>query len=204
MKIGKPIKYIAVPPEEVLERVKKNIQADAQVQTKQLDDLSKTDILSELNLLHTKGVDMVDPTELTGALKGRNNAYSQLDAMIKGAEKTIILSTTAEGIIRKTEVLGRSLKKAAERGVTIQVAVPINASNKDEIKMLSEFADVRDVKKAAGRFCIADSKEVLFMLMGDEDVHPTYDVGIWLSTPYFANTMEQLFNSVWSELKVAR
>src|SRR4030043_1945738 len=32
MKLGKPIKYIAVPPEEVIERVKKHIEEDANAQ----------------------------------------------------------------------------------------------------------------------------------------------------------------------------
>src|SRR6056297_4281595 len=39
MKLGKPIKYIAVPPEEVIERVKSKIQEDADTQTKILDEL---------------------------------------------------------------------------------------------------------------------------------------------------------------------
>ena len=30
MKVGKPIKYIAVPPSEVIERVKKRVQQDAE------------------------------------------------------------------------------------------------------------------------------------------------------------------------------
>src|SRR5512138_3044898 len=42
MKIGKPIKYIAVPPSEVLERVKKNIKSEADNHVKLLEDIKKT------------------------------------------------------------------------------------------------------------------------------------------------------------------
>src|SRR5512138_1190514 len=42
MKIGKPIKYIAVPPKEVLERVKKNIKSEADNHVKLLEDIKKT------------------------------------------------------------------------------------------------------------------------------------------------------------------
>src|SRR4030043_2138142 len=37
MKLGKPIKFIALKPEEVVERVKKNLIIDAQERTKRLE-----------------------------------------------------------------------------------------------------------------------------------------------------------------------
>ena len=39
MKVGKPIKYIAVPPEEVLERVQKKILEEAKKEATQIDTL---------------------------------------------------------------------------------------------------------------------------------------------------------------------
>src|SRR5512141_964500 len=47
MKIGKPIKYLAIPPEEVVDRVKKRISAQADEQGKVLDQLKGSDVLSE-------------------------------------------------------------------------------------------------------------------------------------------------------------
>src|SRR3989344_3182567 len=54
MKLGKPIKYLAVPPQEVLDRVKKKVQEDADKQTNLLDTLKDSTILSELAKLHTQ------------------------------------------------------------------------------------------------------------------------------------------------------
>ena len=202
MKIGKPIKYIAVPPEEVLERVKKTIRVDADKLTKTLDELKGSDVLNELKQLHTKGVDLVEPTDLTGALKGRPNAYNQLDSMIKGAETSIVLVTSEEGLTRKTDTLQRSLKKASERGVTIQVAAPLTSKNKDAVATLKKYADVRNLNGFDARFCVVDSQEVMFMLLPDTDVHPSYDVGIWINTPYFAQALSNMFELAWKELKV--
>ena len=42
MKIGKPIKYIAVPPQEVLERVKTHVKDNADEQVKKLESLKET------------------------------------------------------------------------------------------------------------------------------------------------------------------
>src|SRR3990167_724399 len=67
MKLGKPIKYIAVPPTEVIERVKKNLHEEAGERVKRLEDLKTTDVLGELNSLHTQGIEMVEPTELSGS-----------------------------------------------------------------------------------------------------------------------------------------
>jgi hypothetical protein len=42
------------------------------------------------------------------------------------------------------------------------------------------------------------------MVMDDEQVHPSYDVGIWVNTPFFTQAMESLFDLAWKELKVAK
>lgn len=39
MKLGKPIKFVALKPEEVIERVKKNLVRDAQDKSKRLEKL---------------------------------------------------------------------------------------------------------------------------------------------------------------------
>src|SRR3989339_870219 len=72
MKIAKPIKYMAVPPSEVLERVKKRIKESADEQEKGIEELKGSKILTELNLLHTTGIETTDPHDITGSIKGRN------------------------------------------------------------------------------------------------------------------------------------
>ena len=71
VKVGKPIKYLAVPPGEVVERVKKKVAKDAEVKSKILDNLKESDVLGELNLLHNTGVKLVDPTDKSGSFRGR-------------------------------------------------------------------------------------------------------------------------------------
>ncbi len=54
------------------------------------------------------------------------------------------------------------------------------------------------------RFILVDRKEILFMVVDDKDVHPTYDVGIWVNTPFFASALEDLFDLAWKEMKPAK
>src|SRR3990167_1269107 len=60
MKLGKPIKYIAVEPVEVVERVKKLIQQQAETNILKLKELNNSEILKELNTLHNQGIEFID------------------------------------------------------------------------------------------------------------------------------------------------
>ncbi len=203
MKLGKPIKFVALKPEEVIERVKKNLIVGAQEKSKRLEKLKGEDILTELNSLFTQGVKFVEPSDLSGSVRGRQNVYNHLDMMIREAEKTVTIVTTAQGLNRKLEALMPSLEKAKKRGVKIRIAAQIDESNKDIAKELSKVAEVRSMPKIRARFAIVDSEELLFLLLDDDKVHPNYDVAIWLSTDFFANAMEQLFEYAWKGFKSA-
>jgi len=202
MKLGKPIKYLAVAPEEVVERVKKNMHTEAQERIKRLEDLRSTDILQELNMLHTQGIELIDPADVSGSLRGRHNLYNHLEHTIRNANTSVTLMTTSQGLVRKAEGLMPVLEKLKKKGVKVRIAAPITKENKDTIKELSKVAEVRHADVNA-RFCIVDGKELVFMVMNDQDVHPTYDIGIWVNTPFFAGALENLFDVAWKGLKPA-
>lgn len=203
MKLGKPIKYIAVPPEEVIERVKKKVQADSNVQLKLIDELRSGDILNELALLHKQGIELVEPTDLSGSIRGRNNINNHLETTIRGAKKSVVLMTTDKGIARKADVLKNVLTKAKQRGVKIRIATQISKDNVDMIKNITRLAEIRQINSAKARFCIVDGREFTFMLLDDKDVHPTYDVAIWVNTEFFAKAMEDIFEAEWKKMKPA-
>lgn len=202
IRLGKPIKFVALKPEEVVERVKRNLVVEAQNKSKRLEQLKNDDVLTELNSLYTNGVKFIEPSDLSGSLRGRQNVYNHLDMMIRSAEKDITLVTTAEGLNRKFEALLPALEKAKKRGVSIRIAAPIVAENYKTAKDLSKVADIRDSSKINmnGRFVIVDSGQVLFLLLNDKDVHPNYDVGVWLSSEFFSQTMDKMFTQTWSQL----
>ena len=200
MKLGKPIKYIAVPPKEVVERVKKNVAEEAKEELKKLSDLKNTDIVDELTTLHTQGVELVEPADLSGSLRGRHNLYNHLELTIRNAEESVTLMTTSQGFIRKIEGLKPTFEKLKKRGVKIRIAAPITKDAAAALKDIQGVAEVRHTDNKA-RFCIVDGKELVFMVMDDNEVHPTYDVGIWVNTPYFAGALENLFEMAWKNMK---
>ncbi len=199
MKLGKPIKYLAVKPEEVIKRVRRTVEDRAKEHVTDLEKIHETPIYKEMELLYKQGIEKVDATDMSGLLKGRKNIHDHLKTLVANAEKSLTIVTTQNGFIRKTDSLKSALKRAKERGVKIRIAAPVDSNMvAEEIKKLAE---VRKITGQKARFVIADGKSVLFMLANDEEVHEAYDLGVWVSTPFFANALEQLFDMSWQNLK---
>jgi sugar-specific transcriptional regulator TrmB len=203
MKIGKPIKYIAVSPKEIVERVKKNVRIDSEERLKRLEELKSTDVVDELNNLHTQGIELVEPADLSGSLKGRHNLYNHMELTIKNAEESVTIMTTTQGLLRKIEGLKPVFEQIKKRGVKIRIAAPLTKDAIPAVKDLGSVAELKHTDSKA-RFVVVDRKELLFMISDDTEVHPTYDVGIWVNTPFFANALEELFELAWKEMKPAK
>ena len=201
MKLGKPIKFVALKPEEVIERVKKNLIVSAKEKSKRLETLKGDEVLEELSALFSDGIKYVEHTDLSGALKGRQNIYNHLDMLVREAQSSIVLVTTTDGLNRKLEVLLPSLEKAKKRGVDVRVAAPITSENRKVASDLSKVAEVRDGKDLKARFLVIDGEQIMFMLLDDVEVHPTYDLGVWINTPFFAQALSQLFDIAWKDMK---
>ena len=199
-KLGKPIKYIAVQPEEVFERVKKRIKQTTDERLVIIENLKNSTVLSELKLLHSQGLDLVEPNDLSGSVRGRENLYSHLEYIFKNAKSSIIISTTSQGFARKVAYFKKSLMKARQRGVKIKILTVLNKENQEAAKELTTIAEIRN-KANPARYVIVDGKEITFMLT-DDKVHPDYDTGIWVNTPFFTSAIEAMFNREWDASKV--
>ncbi len=194
MKVGKPIKYIAVPPKEVLERVKKNVTKDAEDHVKTLETLKDSEVLQELDIIHKSGHSTINPEEYTGSLKNRRAVIDRMTSIIKSAEKEILLATTEKYVVEKAEFLLRPLQKASQRGVKIKIAAPIKQETY-EINALKEFAEVKDLDLKA-RFLLIDGTSLLFMLTEGVDSN---DPALWVDNSLFAQALEQLFSIAWKK-----
>jgi len=164
-----------------------------------LKDLNNSDVLGELSSLYKNGVEFVEPADLSGAIRGRHNIYAHLETMVKRANKSITLVTTSKGVLRKVDALSPNLQKLAKKGVKIKVAAPKSEENKQTLNDIAKIAEIKELKGVDARFCVVDGNEIMFMMMHDDEVHPSYDIGIWVNTPYFASAMENLLNANWKK-----
>ena len=186
VKVGKPIKYLAVPPAEVIERVKNKVREEAEQKSNTLTQLKDSDVLSELNTLHTEGIKLVDPTDRSGAFRGRDKGYEHMVSMVKNAKKSITIMTSNEGLDRKYNLLANHLRKASKNGVEIKFIVPKNADS-EIINLLSKISEVKQAKDCSARFCVIDNESLFLFLTDDKKTHKSYDCAVWIEAPYFVD-----------------
>lgn len=198
MKVGKPIKYLAFPPQEVIERVKKKIQEEAETRSLLLEELKSSTVIDELNSLHTQGAELVEAVDMIGSLKGRKTIYNQMETLINQAKQSVVLMSTVEGLTQKKDALYKALAKAAERKVDIKIAAPITKENIGVAKDLAKLAEVRHTD-IASRFCLIDGNRIVFALVDDAD--PSYEVAVWAETKPFLSAIKTFFDSNWKGMK---
>ena len=201
MKLGKPIKYIAIQPEEVVRRVKKTVKNHADEKLEHLTKVRDDPLFKDIELLFKEGIAHVDPSSLAGAIKGRENIYVHLDSMLQNAKKTVTLVSTPEGVLRKFDKLRLRFKKLKDRGVKIRIGTPYNDEVKKRSVEIKQIAELRPVNPIRTRFVIVDQREILFMITDDKTVHESYDTAIWVNSEFFASSLESMFDKIWVNQK---
>ena len=202
MKLGKPIKYLAVKPEEILKRVKTTIQIQADSKLKSIDKVKEEGVFKDLELLFKQGVEHIDHASLSGSIKGRDNIYLHISSLFQDAEKNIVIATSTDEFLRKLQALKLRFKKLGAKGVKIKVAIPkMTDEIKKELKDLNNVFQIKIVPNLNSRFVIVDGKDVLFMINDDKNIHESYDTAIWVNTPFFAKSLETMFNVFCDTIK---
>ena len=183
MKIGRPIKYIAVQPNAVVEREKKRLREEAEQQMQIVDKLEETDIFKELELLHKTGIKKVDVENITDSVVGRNNVNRFLKDMLLRAKKNATIATNEEGIKYKTKVLRKVKDDLARKKVKVKFYTNANVNvDLGNIDILNTKHDVR--------FVNIDNEEIFFVMAGKD---PEYDSGVWIKSPFFVSALNDLF-----------
>ncbi|MGC9059237.1 MAG: TrmB family transcriptional regulator [Candidatus Aenigmatarchaeota archaeon] len=201
---SRPLKAIALPPEEALERAKKKIEEEFRMTTQRIDDLKNSAIMKELKEIYQKGFKTLSPEEITGALKG-SSVFQQLDSMFKAATKNISIVTTPEGLKELLQYHFETLRKAKEKGVDIKIVSPINDEVKEEVKVLSNIAQIRSINEKEiqlyGKFAIIDDKEIVMSLVNPKEERKE-EIAIWTKSEHAAsNILSPLFKIVWEKSK---
>jgi HTH-type transcriptional regulator, sugar sensing transcriptional regulator len=197
---SKPIKYVALKPKEALERTKETLRNKINEMTNRIDKLSGSPLLNELEGIYKKGMNLVEPYELTGTLKGKHIIDRHMQSIFKQARKNINILTTEQGLKDLHSNHYRVLKKISKRGIKLKVAAPFKDSS--ILKSMSMIGDMKNIKNPASRLCTVDKKHLLMALTSDKDVHDSQDVAFWVSSNHAVeNIAEPLFNQVWTGTK---
>lgn len=187
MKIGKPIKYLAVSPEAILERVRKNIKEEADATAMQFEGIKDTDEFRELELLHKTGVQRVDVSTISKSIVGRAGINRHVKDMLSEAKSSIVIVATQEYLDRYFKLLKAFAASLAKKGVKVRLYAPQSKAVAKKLQSI-EYMEYN----ASTSFVNVDGNEMLFMV-SNKNVAPDYEVAIWISSPFFVNAVNVLF-----------
>jgi sugar-specific transcriptional regulator TrmB len=204
MQPSKPIKYVALKPSEALERSKDSIKRRHDEMLERIERLKSSPILGQLDGVYKQGLNLVEPSEMTGTMKGSFIINRQLRSIFKEAKKSINIVTTEAGLQELNDNHGRALKKLSKSGVKVKILAPFEGG-KGVASELAQVADVRKLSQPVGKFAIVDNNHVFMSLTDDKKVHESQHVALWASSAHAADKIVgPLFNHLWEGSAVVK
>ncbi|MEM4703309.1 MAG: helix-turn-helix domain-containing protein [Candidatus Pacearchaeota archaeon] len=186
-KLGKPVKYIAVKPAIVLERIKGRILKEAETRVKNLVGIRDSEDFRELENLYNDGIKPVNPGDLSAAIRGRANIYSHIKDLVSTAKKEVIMVSNPQELKRKAHFLKPIFEKLKQNNVKILIASSSNDREDGSLVNLSKLLGVPIKKiKVNGRFCIVDNEKAIITITPETEED---DIAILFNSPFFSKAM---------------
>tara|TARA_Y100000310_G_scaffold270603_1_gene284569 strand:- start:6385 stop:7161 length:777 start_codon:yes stop_codon:yes gene_type:complete len=193
MKLGKPVKYIAVKPNIILEKLKSNTIKDADEKVKTLSKLKETREYTELDQLYNVGIKPVRHEEISGAIKGKSTIYNHIKELLESAKKEVIICTSTQEFLTKSRFFSSIFERLRKENINIKVV--LSGEEKDIRKINSKFKIKAKNINIDAKFYIADSEQVLFLI--SKGNLPDEEIAVWLNTPFFTSTLTFMFNQAF-------
>lgn len=188
VKLEKPVKYIGVKPQIILEKIKNNVRRDAEERVGELTKIKNSDEFAKLESLYNTNMDPVKREDFSISLKGKSNISSHLREILKNAQKEVLICTETDDIIPKLKLFQKTFQILKKENVDIIMAL---SGDRKTINKLSEQLGIK-IKKinVNAKFFIVDRKEIIFYLSKKTDEN---DLAIWLNSEFFARAFASLF-----------
>jgi Predicted transcriptional regulators len=205
IKSSQPMEYVSIPPEQAIENIKKQHQQELQEKIDRLDSFKESEAVDELESLYDQGLELVDPADMSGSLKGSRQIQQHQGTMFQDAEENIRILTSEEGLKDLQENHQEALEEANEQGVNVQILAPVSEENYQHYQELQDVAETRNIEEDEeihapdGPLSIIDDDSVT-MSMTHQDVHSTQDSAFWTESDHLAsNTMAPVFKTLWNQ-----
>ncbi len=203
IKSNQPMEYVSIPPQQAIENIKKQHQRDLQEKLNKLDSFKDSEAVGELEELYDQGLELVEPEEMSGSLKGEHQINQHMGTMFQEAEESIKIATSEKGLQDLHENHAELFQEAREQGVNVKILAPVTENNKRAYQELKDSTEIRHMEDKdefdvpEGEFAIVDN-DALTLSMTHDDVHQTQDTAFWTKSDHMAdNMMEPVFDMLW-------
>lgn len=189
IKMGKPVKYLGVKPQMILERIKTDIRKNAEERVRSLSKIKESEDFFKLEELYRQGINPVKREDISASLKGKSNISNFLKEIIQNAEKEVIICTNVEEIKSKLKLFAQTFSILKKSNIKIKVVLSGDLKSIKEIEQkLSLKIKKTDIDS---KFFIIDRKEILFYVLRGSD--KTEDIAVWLNSDFFVGSFTSLF-----------
>ena len=190
MKLGKPVKYIAVKPNIIIEKLKTNTLRDASEKVKTISKLKETNEYKELQQLYNVGIEPIKQEDISGSVRGKSTIYNHIKELLENAKKEVTVCIPASEVQLKSRFFSLIFDRLKKTNVKIKIA--LSGDEKEIKKINTKFKLKAKNIKVDTKFFIADNEQVLFMI--SKDNMPNEEIAVWLNTPFFATTLGYMFD----------
>jgi len=189
-KIGKPVKYISVKPETVIEKLKLNAMRQANDKVKMLANLKDYPEYTELQELHNSKLDPIKQSTISASIKGKQNIINHIKEVMESSKQEAIICTTTKDFIDKSRIFKNIVEKLKKSRATVKIFLN---GEESEIKRINDKLGIRAQKTDVNtRFFISDKNQIFFMITNS--TQDDQDIGIWLNSPFFVNSFAELYD----------
>jgi len=187
MKLGKPIRYMAIHPNEVIERLKASYLNTARERIEAIEKIKNTEEYKQLEFLFNQKTQQINPEDIISLLKGKFNIYQSLKSCIANAKESVVIFTTTDHLNSKVKILKPIIPKLLKSKVKINIA----ASGDEEIgKKASKELKIKIRKVDLDmRFCIVDGEEAFLIF---DNPNPKNEFAIHIKSKFFASMLKNL------------
>ncbi len=194
-KLGKPVKYIAVKPTTVIEKLKTNTLNKASENVKMLSNLRETKEYAELEELYNTGIEPVKHNNLSGAIKGKTNIFNHLKEILESAKKEAIICTSTSEINDRSRIFSSLFNNLNKRKISTKIAL---SGEESEIKKINIKFKINAKKlDINSRFFAVDKEQILFLL--SQNSKDDEELGVWINSEFFVNSLSHLFEKAWGK-----
>ncbi|MAH06895.1 hypothetical protein CMI38_01435 [Candidatus Pacearchaeota archaeon] len=195
MKLGKPVKYIAVKPNIVIEKLKTKTMKETDEKIENITKLKETEEYKELQQLYSTGIQPIKQEDISGAVKGKSTIYNHLKELLENSKKEIIICTSTQEVQLKSRFFSLLFDRLRKANINMKIA--LSGDEKDIKKINNKFKIKAKKILIDSKFFISDNEQVLFLISNTSS--PDEEIAVWLNTPFFASTLSYMFDQAVRE-----
>lgn len=188
-KIGKPIRYVAVDPSSVIERLKRDIVEKAKEKSEILSSLKESEEYKEIEKIYSSKITPIKRKEIISTIKGSRALNEALLESLKEAKRSFLFVGSSSDLKNK-EFIEFLLKN--QKNLDIRIGLT-DTSIRESLKGLK----LKQLNLPS-KFCIIDGSKAFISL--SDTVDGSKDFWIQINAGLFASALHSLFDSAWNKV----